>query len=211
MAEPNPTKPQPWHLNLINWVTSQYTPLPYPTSSWAGKTAIVTGSNSGIGLEAARHLSRLGADRVMLAVRSTERGEVARKSILESTQRDPDSIEVWELDLSSYASVIAFAARAKAELKDVDVLIGNAGLFVFEFEMVDGGDERTMAVNVIGTMLLSVLLLPLLRETSVRKGTDSVVTFTGSFMHHMTSFPERKAEHIFDELARKETARIDDR
>ncbi|KAM0316480.1 hypothetical protein ACHAPQ_011302 [Fusarium lateritium] len=61
--------------------------IPVPTTSFKGQTIIVTGSNTGLGLEAANHFVRLDADVVILAVRSLKRGEAAKASIESSTGR----------------------------------------------------------------------------------------------------------------------------
>lgn len=99
----------------------------YPTTSFEGQTVIVTGSNVGLGREAARHIARLGASKLILAVRNLEAGDKAKKDIETSTRIKSDIIEVWKLDLASYDSVKAFAARA-AELPQIDVLLENAGV-----------------------------------------------------------------------------------
>jgi NAD(P)-dependent dehydrogenase (short-subunit alcohol dehydrogenase family) len=72
-------------------------------------------------------------------------------------------------------------------------------------------DELTMVVNVISHMLLALLLLPKMRATAVAKGRPGVITFTGSFTHWMTAFPERTAPDIFAGLADRKTARMRDR
>jgi retinol dehydrogenase-12 len=102
------------------------TKLPYPTKKFTGQTIIVTGSNVGLGLEAARHFVRLDAKKVILAVRTPSKGEEAKKSI-EASEKCKGIVEVWELDHASYSSVIAFAAKAEA-LKQLDVAVLNAGM-----------------------------------------------------------------------------------
>jgi NAD(P)-dependent dehydrogenase (short-subunit alcohol dehydrogenase family) len=189
-------------------VKSQFTKLPYPTKKFTGQTIIVTGSNIGMGLEAARHFVRLNAAKVILAVRTPSKGEAAKLSI-EGAEKRVGVVEVWQLDLESYASVKAFAAKAQA-LERLDVAVLNAGIYVFEFAMAED-NERTITVNVISTFLLSLLLLPKLRETAVKENKDTVLTITGSFTHYSTPFPERKSKHILQDLAVKEGARIDDR
>lgn len=99
---------------------------PVPRTDCTGKTVIVTGSNTGLGREAVRHYVRLNAERVVLACRSSEKGEAAKNDIEASTQRR-GVVEVWPLDLSDYQSVKAFAARA-SELKRLDMVILNAGI-----------------------------------------------------------------------------------
>src|SRR4051794_33059511 len=83
----------------------------------SGRTFVVTGSNSGIGLEAARELAAHGA-RVVLAVRDTSKGEAAASELDGET-------EVRQLDLSDLASVRSFADSLEG---DVEVLINNAGV-----------------------------------------------------------------------------------
>lgn len=183
--------------------------LPYPTHSFAGQTIIVTGSNTGMGLESARHFVRLGAVKVVLAVRSLARGQVAAESIAESTGRR-GVVDVWELDLASYASVKALATRAQTELDRLDVVVANAAVSTEEFRLAEDNEE-TVTVNFMSTMLLGLLLLPKLRETSVKLDKEVVLTFVGSFVHWLTSFPERKAQHILAELADKKKARMEDR
>jgi NAD(P)-dependent dehydrogenase (short-subunit alcohol dehydrogenase family) len=187
---------------------SQFLKLPYPTKKFTGQTIIVTGSNSGMGLESARHFVRLDAAKVILAVRNLSKGETAKASIEKSTKRS-DVVEVWELDLAKYASVKAFAEKAQG-LERIDVFVENAGIFVFKFGMEED-NEATITVNVVSTFLLGLLLLPKLRETAKKFGTLPVLTFTGSFTHEDTKFPEREAKNIFDGLNVKDTARMNDR
>lgn len=204
---------------------------PYPTQNFTNQTIIVTGSNTGMGLEAARHFLRLDAGLVILAVRDLAKGAAARDSLLKSfssssssSSSSPSSsspiqqerVQVWELDLASYTSVTRFAERVNRELERVDVLVSNAAMYVLsgEFRRAAEGeqeDEMTVRVNVVCTMMLAVLLLPKLRETSVKYNKETVCTFTGSFVHFMTAFPERKADDIFGELAVEKRARMNDR
>ncbi|KAK2609684.1 hypothetical protein N8I77_003174 [Diaporthe amygdali] len=206
----------------VNWPrTKQFlksqllTHLPTPAKRFTGQTIIITGSNTGMGLEAARHLVRLDAARIILAVRNPDKGSAAAASIRASfpDRKSLESVvQVWTLDLASYASVQAFAARAAAELDRLDVVVCNAGMYVYKsgFSVAEK-DEVTITVNVVSTFLLGLLLLPKLRETSVRHDKEVVLTFTGSFVHYMTDFPERNRESIFQELADEKKARMPDR
>lgn len=145
---------------------------------------------------------------MILAVRSITKGEEAKKSIEESEKRT-GVVEVWDLDLASYASVKAFAAKAET-LQQLDVAVLNAGMLTSEFMLAED-NERTITVNVISTFLLALLLLPKLRATAVSTQKPSVLTLTGSFVHFGTAFPERNNERIFRSLAEKEGARMNDR
>lgn len=174
----------------------------YPEHSFAGQTVIVTGSNVGLGLEAARHITRLGAAKVILAVRNLAAGEEARQSIKKSTGRE-DVCEVWELDLASYSSVIDFARRA-SQLPRLDVVIENAAVVAAKYGTAEG-HELTMTVNVINTMFLAFLLLPTLNDTAARfPGIRPRLSIVVSEVHAWTSLPERKQNNILAALDDKE-------
>lgn len=143
-----------------------FTRFPVPSQSCEGKTVIVTGSNTGLGFEAAKHFARLNCAKLILAVRSIAKGEAAAANIKAEvfSEYTTTSIEVWPLDLSNYNSVKEFAERAK-KLDRLDVLLENAAVATFAYNQVDG-EELTIATNVIGTFLLAFALLPKLRETA---------------------------------------------
>lgn len=152
---------------------------PMPKARFDGKTVIVTGSNVGLGLEAARHFGRLGAARVILAVRDLEKGNAAKKAIDQTLGRSPSPVVVWRLDLSSYDSVQEFAARVDKELDRVDIVCENAGIATGTFRLAER-DESTITVNVVSTFLLALLLLPKLKETAKNFNTLPTLTFTCS-------------------------------
>lgn len=152
---------------------------PPPNTRWDGKTVIVTGSNVGLGLEAARHFAQLGAARVIIAVRNIDKGEAAKRSIDETAGRTPSPVSVWQLDLSSYDSVMEFASRAERELSRLDVLCENAGIATPTFRLSEG-NESTITTNVISTFLLAFLLLPKLKETANRFNTRPTLAITSS-------------------------------
>ncbi|EEA23323.1 hypothetical protein TMatcc_002182 [Talaromyces marneffei ATCC 18224] len=183
----------------------------YPSKSFAGQTIIVTGSNTGLGLEAARHFVRLGAEKVILAVRNLDAGETAKSSIEESTGRK-NICEVWELDLASYASVQAFAKRASSELDRIDVLLENAGVATkIHFERAEN-HERTITVNVIGTFLLGLLLLPKLEETGTKNPVEKPRwTIVTSEVHALTNLPECKDGNTFVSLDDPQKSNMNDR
>lgn len=83
-----------------------------PDVNLEGQTVIVTGANSGIGLEAARQCVRLRAKTLILAVRSSAKGEAAKKDILSTSSGSVTQVEVWILDMESIESVLAFGDRA---------------------------------------------------------------------------------------------------
>lgn len=175
----------------------------YPTRMLNGQTVIVTGSNTGLGKEAARHFVRLGAAKLILAVRNTKAGEAAKADIEQTTQCSPGTVEVWSLDLGDYASVKAFAARASRELERIDILCENAGIATDKKKMVQG-HESTLTVNVVSTFLLALLMLPKLRETAKKFGVRPRLTIVASEVHGWAKFPERDEPNIFATLDRSE-------
>ncbi|KAF2132981.1 short chain dehydrogenase [Dothidotthia symphoricarpi CBS 119687] len=191
-------------MGIANFVYTQYRCLPKPTGSYIGRTVIVTGSNIGLGKEAARHFAQLGASIVILAVRSLEKGEAAREEITASTGVSKDVMKVWKLDMASYQSVLDFAARAENELERIDIALLNAGVFRSSWETFEQ-DESTITVNVISTFLLALALLPKLKETAEKFFVRPNITMTTSAVHEFASFPERKAPdgQIFQQLNNK--------
>ncbi len=129
--------------------------------SFAGRTVVVTGANSGIGLVAARELARAGA-RVVMAVRNTQKGEQAATTV-------PGDRVVQHLDLTDLASVRAFADAWEGNL---DVLINNAGVMAIPLSRTRDGFETQFGTNHLGHFALTNLLLPHI--------TDRVVTVSST-------------------------------
>ncbi|UKY49103.1 oxidoreductase [Streptomyces inhibens] len=125
-----------------------------------GRTAVVTGANSGLGIATADALARAGAH-VVLAVRDIERGEAAAATVRGAR----GSVEVRRLDLADLASVREFAAAWQGTL---DLLINNAGVMNVPESRTKDGFEKQFGTNHLGHFALTNLLLPHL--------TDRVVT-----------------------------------
>jgi len=142
-----------------------------------GKTYIVTGGNAGLGYECAKHLIKLSAKRVIIGVRSLSKGKEAKAKLEAETGRE-GVVEVWQLDLSSYASVKQFAAKVQ-ELDRVDVVIENAGI-ALDTKTLSEGLETTLTTNVVSTFLLAVLVLPKLEESGRKFGTLPHLVVVGS-------------------------------
>ncbi|HEV7399654.1 MAG TPA: oxidoreductase [Solirubrobacterales bacterium] len=122
----------------------------------AGRVAVVTGANSGLGLVTARELARAGAE-VVLACRNTDKGEAALGSIREEV---PDaSVSVEALDLSSLDSVRAFAERFSTARGSLDLLVNNAGLMAPPRGETADGFELQIGTNHLGHFALTGLLL----------------------------------------------------
>lgn len=165
---------------------------PYPTGSYAGKTVIVTGSNVGLGKEAARHYVRLGASTLILAVRSLDKGHVAKHDIEATTNCSKNVIKVWQIDMANYASVQKFAERVDTELERVDIFLSNAGVARLKYSLAED-NESTITINVVSTFLLAALVMPKLKATAAKFNTRPTFTITSSEVHGHTKFPQQHA------------------
>ncbi|KAJ5994141.1 hypothetical protein N7451_009865 [Penicillium sp. IBT 35674x] len=181
----------------------------YPEGSLDGQTILVTGANVGLGLEAARHVVRLGASRVILGVRNVPAGEAAKKEIEASTKR-PGVCEVWEVDLASYSSVLAFGDRI-SQLPRLDAAILNAAIATQNFELAENY-ERTITVNVISTLLLGILILPKLKATKKEvPSSQPHMTFVVSEVHAWVQFDEWKEQNTLEILSDPAKAKMAER
>ncbi|KAI8951130.1 NAD(P)-binding protein [Xylaria longipes] len=158
-----------------------------------GKTAIVTGSNGGLGMESARQLLDLGC-RVILTVRDESKGERAREELAKGRHLQTDSIQVWKLDLVSYESCICFVDRAK-KLDNLDIAILNAGVFNVHETFASTGYEESVQVNYLSTMLLAVLLLPVIREKRIGSEPGRVI-IVSSDTSSWVKFEERCSDPL---------------
>lgn len=148
-------------------------------------TAIVTGASSGIGAETARLLAMRGAQ-VVMAVRTVSAGEVVKDRILQETSHA--RVHVLEIDLSSMASVRAFASTFKSLNLPLNILINNAAIMACPFQLSVDGIELQFATNHIGHFLLTNLLLDDLKRAAKESGIESRIVIVSSEMHR---FPYR--------------------
>ena len=132
--------------------------------SQAGRTALVTGANSGIGYQAALELARHGAH-VLLGCRSESKGTAA----MEKLRREVPgaSVELALLDMASLASIRSFATTFLESARPLDILVNNAGVMALPSrEQTSDGFERQMGTNHFGHFALTGLLLPALKRSA---------------------------------------------
>ena len=142
----------------------------------AGKVAVVTGANGGLGLETAKDLAGAGAH-VVMAARSQEKAKTAHDEIL--AQHAEASLEIVRLDLGSLESVRAAAAEISETHPQIDILVNNAGLMAMPERRTVDGFEMQFGVNHLGHWVFTAgLLKSLLAAPAAR-----VVTVT-STAHH---------------------------
>ena len=147
---------------MSNWTVSS---IP----SQAGKLAVVTGANSGIGWNTALELARAGAE-VIVAARDERKGKDAVQRIKQLVPQSKLRFE--QLDLASLGSIRAFAAGLNSEPK-IDLLVNNAGVMsIPRREVTEDGFERQFGTNYLGHFALTLLLLPTLQ----RSGNPRVTT-----------------------------------
>ncbi len=165
--------------------------------SLKGKTAIVTGASSGLGVETTRVLSLAGAD-VTMAVRNVEAGEKVKAQLQAALPPGSGKIDVKALDLSDLSSVRAFAAASGDG--PLDLLINNAGIMAPPLGVTAQGFESQLGTNHLGHFLLTLLLEKRLKQSKAarvvtvssdlhRRGTGASVLTT---LENDRSFQSRK-------------------
>ncbi|KAM0432991.1 hypothetical protein ACHAPT_004696 [Fusarium lateritium] len=154
-----------------------------------GSCAVITGSNTGLGFEAAKQLLSIGLSHLVMGVRSLEKGRAAAKTL--QAVAPSAKIEVWQLDMESYESIQAFAKKCQTNLSRIDAVILNAGLAPFIFEKVAAtGHEKGIQVNHISTALLTTLLIPVLKTKTTGQGPPRL-TIVNSLTAHLCKFPNK--------------------
>lgn len=163
--------------------------------SQAGRVAIVTGANSGIGYETARVLAERGAQ-VVLACRNSGKAREASDAIL---ALHPDArVAFLPLDLSSLESVAGFAARFREEYGRLDLLINNAGVMMPPLGRTKDGFELQFGTNHLGHFALTAKLIDLVNDAPAGR-----VVNVSSMAHRMgqVDFANLNAEQGYNKLA----------
>ncbi|QZA07715.1 SDR family NAD(P)-dependent oxidoreductase [Mycolicibacter heraklionensis] len=151
----------------------------------AGRVAVVTGANTGVGLEVARGLAILGAT-VVLACRNTDAATAARQDILQSAPAA--RVDVVRLDVSDLASVRACADELRARYPVIDILVNNAGVMHQTRQLTVDGFEGDFGTNFLGPFALTGLLL------------DRVLASAAGRIIAVSSKTHRSGRIAFDDL-----------
>ncbi|ETS75466.1 hypothetical protein PFICI_12410 [Pestalotiopsis fici W106-1] len=176
----------------IRMLQRQFTrPKPLPAdTNLEGQTAIVTGSNGGLGLEACRQLLKLGLSRLVLGVRSQAKGEAAANGLRQTF--DKADISVWIVDHESYDSIREFVGKCET-LPRLDIAILNAAVITTSYTTVPStGHENILQVNYLSTALLAILLLPILKSKKVPDAVrPPVLNLVGTDLMYQPEFVPR--------------------
>jgi NAD(P)-dependent dehydrogenase (short-subunit alcohol dehydrogenase family) len=159
-----------------------------------GKVIIVTGSNSGLGLETVRQLGEHNPAHIYVAARSREKSEAAIKDL---QQKNPNisPISFLPLDLASFESIKAAAVEFTSKESRLDILVNNAGIMMTPEGLSQDGYEIQFGTNVMGPALFTQLLLPTLRNTAKSHGRARVVIVSSSAHAQAPS-----DSYVFEEL-----------
>ena len=164
------------------WWSARHPPND-PAVSFQSKTVLVTGANTGLGFEAALKYATLGAAKLLLAVRSIDKGNAAKAKIVQRTGFDAGAIYILQVDLGNFASVHRFVTDLNKSVDYIDVALLNAGLAAPKFSRSEEGWELAVQVNVLSTALMALLLLPKLRATAEARRSLVHLTFVNSVAH----------------------------
>ncbi|QVV67236.1 oxidoreductase [Synechococcus sp. LA31] len=157
-----------------------------------GRTALITGANSGLGLETARALAAKGA-RVVMACRNQSKAEAACQKL---TPGNGGDLIPLELDLADLASVRRGATEVAERWGGLDLLINNAGVMAPPRQLSAQGFELQFAVNHLGHFALTQQLLPLLRQ-----GARVVHVSSGASYFGRIAFDDLQGEQRYDAWA----------
>lgn len=167
-----------------------------------GKTALVTGANTGIGFHTARVLAERGA-RVLLGCRDQDKATAAISAIKVAA---PEADVLWlPLDLASLQSIASASEQIKASESRLDLLINNAGVMVPPRTLTEDGFELQLGVNHLGHFALTLQLLPLLMaQASARVVNVSSLAHRGAKI----DFDDLMAEQNYSRMQRYQMSKL---
>lgn len=174
--------------------------------SLRGKSAVVTGASSGLGVETTRVLALAGAD-VTLAVRNVEAGERVKAQLVAALPAGSGRLDVKALDLSDLSSVRAFATASGEG--PLDLLVNNAGIMAPPLSLTAQGFESQMGTNHLGHFLLTLLL-----EKRLRQSPSARVVNVSSDLHRRGSkaslIATLESDHTFQQRKYSPTGQYGD-
>jgi NAD(P)-dependent dehydrogenase (short-subunit alcohol dehydrogenase family) len=158
----------------------------------SGRTAVVTGANSGLGLATTSVLAARGAT-VIMACRDLVKAERAAGQI--RSEVGQGNLRVLHLDLASLASVREAAEELRCDYPRLDLLINNAGVMEVPYQRTEDGFELTLAANHLGHFALTGLLMERLLATA---GSRIVTVSSNAHRHGVIRFDDLQSEHRYE-------------
>jgi NAD(P)-dependent dehydrogenase (short-subunit alcohol dehydrogenase family) len=142
-----------------------------PSDAFVGRTVLITGATTGLGLEAAKKVVARGAKKLIITARDAKRGQNAKSALQKAAKEAKSStqVDVLSLNMSSIESVKVFVEKIRTKYADLDTAILNAGTLQLKWTKSEDGYEEVIQVNTISTVLLGMLLLPVLEQSSTLK------------------------------------------
>ncbi|KAF5017479.1 hypothetical protein F66182_10584 [Fusarium sp. NRRL 66182] len=178
-----------WEGSVVGSLYRQVLVRPPPVASEIrldGQTAIITGSNRGLGFEAARQLLQLGVSYLILAVRSQKKGDAAALKLREEC--GSAKIDVGVVDMADYNSIMSFVDRCR-KLDRIDYVVLNAGFMNTKFERNDRtGHESVLQTNYLSTALLGLELAKVMEEKRHASSQPPVLSVVGSDSMYLSNF-----------------------
>uniref|UniRef100_A0A8R1DK29 Uncharacterized protein n=3 Tax=Caenorhabditis japonica TaxID=281687 RepID=A0A8R1DK29_CAEJA len=159
-----------------------------------GLNVLITGSTCGIGLQTARILFRKGAD-VILTCRNEVRGRRAVESLLsgvppEQVAKQSERIHLYSLDITNYNEICEFCEDIARDFRHLHVIINNAGIMGWPFELSVEGIEMHFATNVFGHYVIVERLLPLLLNTNRPDFKSRVIVVSSGLYRNAETIPQ---------------------
>ncbi|KAH6903865.1 short-chain dehydrogenase [Coprinopsis sp. MPI-PUGE-AT-0042] len=148
---------------------------PVPVADLTGKTVLITGANTGLGYEAAKHFANMKPGKVIIACRSKAKGDEAVTRLKNETGFS--NIHLRVLDLGSFSSTIDFANKFEQEEERLDILVANC--------------RHCLQVNNLSTLLLNIRLLPIMLKTGKTFSVEPRLVVVASGMHYWTKLEEK--------------------
>lgn len=141
------------------------------SNAFAGRTILITGATTGLGLEAAKKIVTKGARKLIVTARDAQKGQKAKSVLQEAARAANSSIQfsVISLSMSSTEDVKSFVNEIRSRHPDLDTAILNAGTIQKNWMQSAERYEETIQVNTISTVLLGLLILPILEQSSTIK------------------------------------------
>ena len=198
---------------LVQTVKEKFNPPKPTTDLFTGRTILVTGTNTGIGLDAAKKIAALRPEKLIITARNAAKAQETKDTIQawlkhSSKVEKPAEIIAMSLDMGNFSAVKAFADELKSRFSTLDAAILNAGLSTGKYTASPDGWEQTLQVNTLSTAYLGLLLLDLLKKTSDTKGSPTHLTMVSSGLS-VTATPGRFEKHYASKTPLKDMSQRD--